>query len=149
MIQMSKLNRIWFLPIILVNFIGCSKENNEHTVPLTYVNFTVQLQDPEFIDLNAPGNRVFVTGGYNLNGIVIYRVSFNEFKAYDRTCTYKVSDNCRVDGSVDSPVLVECDCCGSVFELNSGSPTKGPSGIALKQYKTYFNESAGTLTVKN
>jgi nitrite reductase/ring-hydroxylating ferredoxin subunit len=147
--QKSKINRFYIISIVLLIFIGCGQENDEHTVPFTYVNITITLQDPEYIELNAPGNRIFVTGGYNNNGIVIYRSSFYDFKAFDRTCTFNVPDNCRVDGSTNSTVLVKCKCCGSEYELNSGSASKGPSGIPLKQYKTYFNEASGTLTVRN
>ena len=145
---MSKINRFWLIPIICVIFIGCNT-NYEHIIPDTYVNFTIRLQDPDYWELNTPGSSVMVKGGYNGNGIIIYRLTQTEFLAYDRTCTFNVEQSCSVLLDKDNPIVVECPCCGSVYELGSGSPTKSPATYGLKQYKTYYNQSSGILTVSN
>jgi len=69
-----------FLCLILV--IGsCSKdETKQPPIPEVVVNFYINPNSTEYLELNAPGGWIYVTGGYR--GILIYRLSLTEFLAF-------------------------------------------------------------------
>ncbi|MBU0765147.1 MAG: hypothetical protein KJ607_09970 [Bacteroidetes bacterium] len=124
----------------------CKKEDDQ--IPYVDVNFTIYLNDPEFSALTAVGNSLVVTGGYN--GIVIYRLSVDEFMAYERTCTADPSKKCSMETD-DSGVFIVCDCCGSKFLLLDGSPADDtkPAVLSLRQYNTNYYEGSNMLHVYN
>ncbi len=125
--------------IIVFFFVSCTDENQD-IIPFTYVNYTIDLQNPDYLDLLNVSGSAYINGeGYNRNGIIVYRSGIDEFKAYDRTCTYKVPDNCSVEKSSNSIVNVICPCCDSQFGLMYGSVSKGPANYALKEYQTTFD----------
>ena len=57
-------------------------------VPYGPVDIQLDLNKAEFNSFII-GTHVFITGGGSGLGIVVYRLSQNEFKAYDRMCTSK------------------------------------------------------------
>ena len=116
--------------ISLVFLFGCDKDS-QHPVPNVFVDFRINL---EFTyELNSIGGWANFTGGYR--GIVIYRLSADEFRAFDRACTYNVYD--RV--VVNDPPIAECTECESTYLLTDGSVVNGPASYPLKQYRTTFN----------
>ena len=76
----------WLCIIFITLFIlGCSKDEDEY-IPLVRVDLTIYTNDPAFNVISVPGTWTYVNGGSK--GIIIYRASNSEFKAYDRHCTY-------------------------------------------------------------
>ena len=121
--------------ILIVNINSC--DDKHQVVPNVYVNFYISIYDPEFIELAAPGNSISVTGG--VNGVLIYRVSQDEFVAYDRTCTFSVADNCQIITDETGLFASDTICCQSKFLLLDGSVTDGPATYPLKKYRTTFD----------
>lgn len=116
---------------------SCSKENHTSQVPYVPVDITIHTTDPEFFDLNTIGGWTYITGGSR--GIIVYRYSQDQFKAYDRHCPYDATSTCALV-SVDANNIEASDpCCGSRFLLSSGQPLAGPSGYPLKEYQTSFD----------
>ena len=130
---------IFLLLAILFSLTTFCNDPNQGTIPYAYVNISIDLQDPEYINLQNVGGTEMITGGYNNNGIVVYRSGIDEFKAYDRTCPYNIEDDCRVYIDSTSQVLVKCPCCGSKYELVYGSVVQTPAKVPLKEYNTSFN----------
>jgi len=95
--------------------------------------------NPEFINLNAVGGWIYVTGGSR--GIIVYKSSNNEFKAYDRHCTYDSGNSCALVSTEVTNITAKDDCCGSKFLLSDGSVIQGPANLPLKQYQTSFDGS--------
>jgi nitrite reductase/ring-hydroxylating ferredoxin subunit len=126
----------YILPLLLL-VTACKKD--DQGVPNVSVNLYIYTTDPNFVNLNAVGGWVYITGGSR--GILVYRSSNSEFKAYDRHCPYKPEDACgRVE--VDSSnIQVVDNCCGSKFIMTDGTVTQGPAGMPLKQYGTSFDGS--------
>lgn len=103
------------------------------------MNFFIDPNSTEYLDLNAPGGWVYVTGGYR--GILIYRLTITEFLAYERTCPYDPEiPEARVEVE-ESEVTCACPVCGSKYILLDGSPFEGPSPYLLKQYRTTYDGS--------
>ena len=118
---------------------GCSKDNTNSGVPLVNVNIYINSSNPEFIDLNAVGGWTYIIGGSR--GILVYRASNEEFKAYDRHCTYDVTNSCGLVAVDASNITAKDDCCGSKFLITDGSVTQGPANQPLKAYRTSFDGS--------
>ena len=142
--------RIFLVFIILFSLSLSCKNEKYDVIPDVIVDFYIDLNDPEFFDLNAIGNFVFVSSstnnigykaaGYDNNGIIIYRSQADEFIAYDRTCPHEyVLDGSSVAVGAEG-IYAECPVCGSLYALPSfGTPTSGPSQYPLKLYKVRFN----------
>ena len=116
---------------------SCKKDNNG--IPYVAVDLYVYTSDPNFVNLNAVGGWVYITGGSR--GILVYRSSNTDFMAYERHCPFEPDNTCgRVE--VDSSnIIVKDPCCGSEFVITDGTVTKGPASMALTRYQTTFDGS--------
>src|ERR1035437_2465260 len=94
--------KVSILLAVLAMF-SCKKAND--IVPNVYVDVYLYATDPAFSPLNAESGYAYVAGGSK--GIVVYRKSQTEFMAYDRCCTYKVSDGNVI--AVDASGLIAKD----------------------------------------
>jgi nitrite reductase/ring-hydroxylating ferredoxin subunit len=140
---MKKICFLFLLLFYFSSFFSCSKDESE-TIPYVYVNFSIQPNSTVYQKLNTVGGWEYITGGYN--GIVVYRLSQDEFVAFDRACPYDYKNSCRI--VVESSFTTTIDsCCGSRFLLNDGSPFKGPASVSLKKYKTYYD--GNSLRISN
>ncbi len=118
---------------------SCKKENPQPVIPEVYVNFSINPNSTEFLEINAPGSWVTVTGGYR--GILIYRQSMNEFLAYERTCPWDPwEEGARIEVE-ESVFTAVCPVCDSQYLVLDGSPFEGPSTYLLKQYHTTYDGS--------
>ena len=91
----SKIRFFLITEALIVILSSCNKKND--VIPDTYVNFTLNLNDPEFVSLSGFGGSVTVNSqtnnygagaaGYNGNGIIVC-FGVEEFYAYDRTCPH-------------------------------------------------------------
>ncbi len=130
--------------ILILQLMSCDKY--EDNIPNVYVNIQISLDDPDYTDLSAVGNSVYVTGGNK--GIIICRISYNEFVAFDRTCSYDPNIG-RVETDKTGIIVVDKEC-GSQFSLFSeGSVLKGPAAQPLKKYSTSYNPNTNKLYITN
>jgi nitrite reductase/ring-hydroxylating ferredoxin subunit len=119
---------LFFFFILFVISNSCDKIQDSQ-VPSVPFSFTINLTIAN--ELTIPGNSMFFAGaGYG--GVIVYCADFNEYYAYDATCTYEISQTCKV---VNSGVVGECSCCSSKFLFTGGAyPAKGPAAAPLRQY---------------
>ena len=116
--------------LIISTFFSCNKK--EDYIQDVYVNEFIDLTLPEYDELKTSGNSIFVDGG--VEGIIIYHGIGNEYKAYDRNCSYQPSLSCSVIDSVSSGIAY-CGCCPSAFLINSnGEAINAPALLPLKSY---------------
>jgi hypothetical protein len=149
---MVRKSKIIFFSITLIatfSLITCKKSKND-VIPDVYVEFYINLNDPEFFDLNAIGNSKIITSatnnwgidaaGFNGNGIIVYRSLPDEFNAYDRTCPYDYAENeLSIKINIDGFNGV-CPQCKTTYALyGMGTPISGPGHYPLKNYKTSFD----------
>ena len=122
---------------------ACKKENNSDTVPYVPVNFQMDLNSPDYVDLSTIGGYVYVDN-QGARGIFVRRTGTSEYIALDRNCTHKPSGSCAVV-SVNTSNILECPCHGSQYELD-GSVHKGPTTLPLVEYTTSLNGNILTIT---
>jgi nitrite reductase/ring-hydroxylating ferredoxin subunit len=128
---------------------SCNKADND-VIPDVFVDFTIDLLDPEFVNLSVIGNSDTIdastnnwgykSAGYDGNGIIIYSGP-DEYFAYDRTCPYDYAVNdLSVKVKIDFTVAV-CPHCGTKYSLSAyGTPISGTGKYPLKNYKTSLDE---------
>ncbi len=145
----SKLKFSLFIIFSLFLLSTCSKDNAD-VIPDVYVDFTIDLLDPEFVNLAVIGtsdsvdattnNWGYKSAGYDGNGIIIYSGP-DEYYAYDRTCPYDYADNgLSIKIRLDLATAV-CSHCGTRYSLSTyGTPVSGPGKYPLKNYKTSFED---------
>ncbi len=141
---------------LAIIFSSCNKNND--VIPDRYVSFTLNLSDPEFVNLNAIGGSVTVNAstnnwgtraaGFDNNGIIISR-GVDEFYAYDRTCPHDYAINRQsIQVQIDATGFAKAVCpeCGTTYELISfGTPASGIGRYPLKNYKTRFDGANVTV----
>ena len=135
--------RLIIIIICAVSLSDCKKGSDEHLVPAIAVNLNISTNLAQYNDLNFIGGWIYLEGGYN--GILVYRATNEDFKAYDRQAPYEVINECQV--RVDSSdVVVEDTCSGSLWLLQDGQILNGPAAYPLKEYQTYYDGTVLSIT---
>ena len=147
MTSYSKIRFFLITVALLLTFSSCNKKND--VIPDTYVNFTLHLNDPEFINLTGFGGSVTVdshtnnwgtaAAGYDGNGIIICSGN-EEFYAYDRTCPHDyITNSLSIKVNIDpsNSTIGICPNCETKYGLTvGGTPVSGIGRYPLKNYKT-------------
>jgi nitrite reductase/ring-hydroxylating ferredoxin subunit len=141
---------VFFLfPVVLLTpMISCTKAKND-VIPDVYVNFTLDIFDPEFVNLTSIGSDTVDArtnnwgsgaAGFDGNGIIIYNGG-EAFYAYDRTCPHDYEVNgLSVKVNIDFITIAVCPKCGTTYSLSaSGTPASGVGRYPLKNYMTSFD----------
>lgn len=124
-------------------------EGERHPIPEFSFQFTIDITNPEFSDLQAIPGYVYVTGGAYEKGIIIYRKDFDKFAAYDRSCPHDPETGLIEVVEANIGLAVD-SVCGSEFSLQfDGTVQKGPSKHPLKMYNTQYNPNTHLLEVYN
>ena len=81
MASVSKIRFFFIITALAISLGSCNKKND--VIPDSYVNFTLDLNDPEFVNLSGFGGSVAVgyttnnwgsaAAGYDGNGILSYK----------------------------------------------------------------------------
>ena len=133
------MNKLLIIFIALTLFSTGCKKDDDANIPLVSVDIYINLSNPEYIHLKVDNGWTEVTGGSR--GIIVYRTN-GSYKAYDKHCTYKVTNSCGLV-TVDVTNITGVDaCCGSKFLMSTGQPTQGPATQKLKEYS---NSLDGTI----
>ena len=143
MIQHRK-RHIIFIYIVLGLFllqVSCKKDENI-VEPPTYINITINPNSTEYQELNTVGGWTYLPATTPSRGIIVYRLTQNDFMAYDRLPPYE-PDQCCNDNEcttliVDMPMVVDT-CTNSQYQILDGSPFDGPSTTPLIRYTTHYD----------
>jgi nitrite reductase/ring-hydroxylating ferredoxin subunit len=140
--------RIFLVPLLLLVIVmGCKKNSPAATtgVPNVAVSFSVDVDNALYSSLLHVGGWVFVTGGYD--GIILFCNGQGSYLAFDRGCPYDCETNAKAIITVQtSGITAVCPVCGTTYSLYSGTITKGPGSIALKQYTVNFDGTNLSVT---
>ncbi len=130
--------KILFFLICAALIVNC---NDIHQVmPSVPVNVILHT-DTDLANLGI-GNTIVCpkAGGYL--GIIIFRNGYDEYYAFERTCTNFPNDTSAVVAE-KGDVIAKCPKCGStfIFTANGALVSTGPARFPLKQYRTYLDPS--------
>lgn len=128
--------------IILVGW-SCKKEDDP--LPYAVVNIRIEPNSTLYINLNTVGGYEYITAELPSRGIIVYRLSTNEFLAFERTCPHDPDACCSEENGCsrliveESGLIVKDNCCESTYLILDGSNVEGPSNKPLKQYRTSYD----------
>lgn len=135
------MKKIIYLILLIALSVSCKKDESNDEIPNVHVDFTMNLNLPEYFPLTAPGGWMYVTGG--VKGIVIYRLTLNDFFAIERNCSYQPANGNRVSVDTTNTAFLRDDACGSKFNMiNGGSVENGPATRPLKRYNATYDGSS-------
>ncbi len=120
----------------VVFFSSSCKKDDTDDIAQYYVDFTIFINEPAYINLNAVGGWMYINAG--TKGIIIYRRTQTEFTALERNCTYDPNASCSII-EVLSGISAIDSCCTSRFSIFDGSVINGPATRPLYQYRTTFD----------
>ena len=125
--------------------LGCTSNGVENDCfPFITVNESVNLDLPQFIDLQVPGGWAYTSGG--LQGLIIYNINGVQFKAFDRLCPRQTISSCS-QMIVDSNLRILCQCDDSEFNILNGAPlTEGTNCFANEYLVENLNGSLLRIT---
>lgn len=133
------------LYILIISLLIASCTSKENYIAEVYVNILIDLSLPEYSDLQVSGNSIFIDGG--VEGIIIYHGVGDDYKVYDRNCSYEPSLACSYIDSVNSGIAY-CGCCTSAFLLaQDGASANSPALLPLKKY--YWTLSGSQMRIFN
>jgi cytochrome b6-f complex iron-sulfur subunit len=110
--------------LVMASCLGSCK--NETPAPT--VDFTIDLTDPAYAALNAPGGYVY------LNGVIIAKTTNGNIVAVSQACTH---EGAAVQYQSNNNQFY-CPRHGAAFGT-SGNVTNGPASSALKMYTVTIN----------
>lgn len=148
---MKKTLTVLILACTLLGFMGCIHPNENPNQPNAIVDFTIYPNQLHYYELNYWGGYMYFTSDEQSNsrGIIVYRVSDNEFKAYDRLPPNEPNTCCH-DGVcsrlvVDMPFVV--DSCNQIrYNILNGEVFDGDGVYPLFQYRTSYDGYALRIT---
>ena len=123
--------------ILLISFFilnGCDKNND--LIPDVFVDFRIPASE-----VGGVGQAIYTANNFGVKGIIIYHIHPNEFKAFDRTCSYQPASDCAIVeiNDLTNPTHLIDSCCNSMFFLEDGTPFNGPAIRSLKEYQTTYD----------
>lgn len=151
MTSFSKITFFLFAASLALLLSSCKRSKND-VIPDVYVDFTIDLADPEFVNLNAIGGTVTINeltnnfgyraAGFSGNGIIVH-AGVDEFFAYDRTCPHDYTENdsaVRINLDGTNTLYAVCPVCKTKYGLPvNGTPVEGVGRYPLKNYKTSYD----------
>lgn len=141
--------KIFFaISIILLSMLSCNDTPHNPNVPNVYINFSIEPNSTFYSELNTVTGYMEVSAPRPSRGIIIYRYSQTEFKAYERQSPNEPNhcgENSRL--IVEFPFVVDT-CFDVKYSILDGSIfTQGYQGYPLIEYRTQYD--GHTLRVYN
>ncbi len=144
------------LSIIFVIFIftisSCTKTNVNPNIPKAIIRIDIDPNSTFYQSLNTVGGWTYIADGdqgalisKESRGVIIYRSSQNEFKAYDRIPPNN-PDKCCSDDNVCTKLIVgenfpfaKDPCTGNLYSLLDGSLFKGSGQYPMIEYHAVYD----------
>ena len=124
---------------------SCEPQLTDDPIPLVAFNdVVINTSLPAYQKLRNNGG-LLAYNGAGVRGIIIYRLSANVFKAYERNCSYHPNEASATVEIDPSNLFLKDYSCNSQFDLENGNPSGGPAWRPLRQYHTEV--TGGVLTI--
>jgi hypothetical protein len=130
------ITKLGIFSLLISAFLSSCIEEEPKIVPDVYVNFTINLDLPEFIALKSINNAIKKSyEGYDNNGVILYRYTLDEYIAFDATCPQHIETSTSISldegGVAGTATCPHCNTTYSFFNFGQAS-----SGYPLKRYRT-------------
>lgn len=145
------MNKLFFTGLILIGFISCNKIKipENPNVPNVPIDITIYPNSTEYWELNTVSGWMYITSLSPSRGIIVYRYSIDEFRAYERMAPNE-PDACGEKSRlvVELPFVVDT-CLDIKYNILNGDILfpENYQGYNLTQYHTQYNGT--TLRIFN
>ncbi|MCK5815754.1 MAG: hypothetical protein KAH07_07405 [Flavobacteriaceae bacterium] len=130
--------------LVLLLFILFSCESTEDNRRCNIINNqTINLANPQFINLQVPGGWAYANGG--ARGLVIYNFG-NNFKAFSRECP--ADRTCTEPMTMLNDIKLVCSCDDSEYSILDGSPQTPGFNQSVCEFRVY-KASGSILNITN
>ncbi len=133
---------LFYLFFFLLIF-SCDNPTPNDLLPNTPVDITINLNNPEFNNLQIPSGWAYTSGG--IKGILLYNRN-GTYVAFDRACPHLAPTSCSA--MVFDGFLLKCTCDNSLFNIFNGgiSETEGVNYSAREYHVQVINASSLRIT---
>ena len=142
-----KIMRKFLVLCLLISIISCEKNETIDLLPNVPVNVVIDLNLPQYIDLQTPTGWVYTSGGNDgLKGILIQNTGIGSppYKAFERACP---NNDCVSPMIFDGSLVMKCQCDDSEYSIIDGSPqTSGNINIAREYRVLVVSPTALNIT---
>ncbi|WP_457611232.1 hypothetical protein [Lutibacter sp.] len=134
-----------FLLLPFIIFFSCEKNVTNDILPNVSVNVTINIDLPQYIDLQTPTGWAEIAGG--IKGILIQNTGIGNppYKAYDRACP---NNDCATPMVFDGSLKMKCPCDNSEYSIIDGSPQTSGNIHFAREYRVNVLNSS-TLNITN
>lgn len=122
------MKRIIIIVVALFTLLSCGKDNGSR-IPDVYVRYNITKQE---FDIKKDANNILLVNGHGVAGLIICKISENNYIAFDRCSTVDPEKKCAI--VPQSAFTAKDPCSEAIFSLIDGSPQKAPATRSLKQY---------------
>ena len=133
-----------FLLFYLTLFFSCEKNEINDILPNVPVDVTINLDLPQYINLQTPTGWAYTNGG--IQGIIVQNTGIGNppFKAFDRACP---NGDCTTAMTFVGSLKLTCSCDHSEYSIIDGSPqTPGNIHFAREYKVTVLNSTLLNIT---
>ena len=132
--------------LIFALLFSCSKESNDR-LPLPPIDITINPNSTIYQEINIAGGWVYLDENDGAlppsRGIIVYRLSEDQFVAFERTPPFKPDSCCNAAKTLCSALIVDYPyvldtCTNSKYLILDGSSVSGPSSMSLGVYVTEY-----------
>lgn len=142
------MKKILVILIFLVGALSCDDTPHNPNIPNAYINITINPNSTMYYEINTVSGWMYATTPWPSRGIIIYRYSLDEFKAYERQSPNEPNycgETSRL--IVEFPFVVDT-CLNVKYSILDGSIfTQGYMGYPLIEYRTQYD--GNTLRIYN
>lgn len=135
-----------FLLVLVLIFLSCEGTESPDLLPNVPVDFTVDMNLPQYQSLIVPGGTAF-DSRQGVQGIYIYNLNNSQFRAFDAACPAQQANSCRPMDLVDN-ILLTCSCDQNSYSILDGSPQGENNSYYAKEYAV-SQINATTLRIRN
>ena len=139
-----KTMRKLILLFFIISLFSCEKNETNDILPDIDFSVTINLNLPQYIDLEVPSGWTYANGA--IQGIIIQNTGIGNppYKAFERACP---NYDCTTPMTFDGSLKLKCSCDKSEYSIYDGSPqTTGNSHFA-REYRV--TKSGSTLIISN
>lgn len=132
---------------LLLTLFSCEKNDTIDLLPTASVDVTINLNLPEYINLQTPTGWVYVTSGSaGLQGIWLqFSGGTSPYKAFERACP---NNDCSNPMIFDGSLKFKCSCDDSEYSIIDGAPQTAGNSQYAREYQV-IQLSASTLKITN
>lgn len=135
-----------FIALFIISFLSCDDPQYNDLLPDRIVNVTINLSNPEYINLQVNGGNAETPTSeqYGFKGIFLIRRSQDRYAAFERACPHLTLSECSrmtFDG-----FYFKCPCDNSTFSSFDGSSNDTP--YTAREYHVQV-VNASTLKITN